>query len=374
MPEESPCENDAAENNAAVTNDVSNIAIECPLSTSSNDNPCAESTSNTAKLAEKSVYDPVDSAQTDPPSHEDSSATATENVSVSVLFIECPSPAVVSDDSLDNQSVNKDIVDTASSSNATVESQLHQSPIPKPVLISKCDVVHISPKPKGDDVLDPVDSATIDSRNSSSPLSVPGHVSPGATLPTDVVIIDSSANDPITFISGSQIVSSEASPKSVPNNEDEEPIWSDEDVFNDPDESITANSPTEPSPVVEVDLAHDHFYSCSSSVGGLQIKLKRRTVSILNEFCQSLSSTPKTPSSPSKSQLHADHNVSVTDVSVNPSRSPGEQCNSDFAALSESHLIHAGFVNNNDDAPDISVRLSRSNSYSVLLTEKDSFD
>ena len=218
-----------------------------------------------------------------------------------------------------------------------------------------------------------MDSATIHSRIARSPLSVPGHVSPGATRPT-VAIFDSSAKDPITSISGSQIVSSEASPKSVPNNEDEEPIWSDEDVFNDPDEPITANSPTEPSPVVEVDLAHDHFYSCSSSVGGLQIKLKRRTVSILNELCQSLSSTPKTPSSPSKSQLHADHNVSVNDVSVNPSRSPGDQCFSDFAALSESHLIHAGFYNNNDDAPDISVRLSRSNQYSVLLTEKDSFD
>ena len=168
-------------------------------------------------------------------------------------------------------------------------------------------------------------------------------------------------------MSGDPVNSLEAVLDSVSINEDPN-IWSDEDVFNDPDKPIEGNSQTESIPVTEFDLANDHFYSCSSSVGGLKIKLKRGTVSIINELCQSLSSTPKTPSI-----RHANHDDLVTDVSVNSSRIPDEQCITDFAALSESHLIHAGFFNNNDDVPDISVRLSRCNSYSVLLTEKDSF-
>jgi hypothetical protein len=103
----------------------------------------------------------------------------------------------------------------------------------------------------------------------------------------------------------------------------------------------------------EADTTLERFFSCSTSVDGIQ--LKEKTAAILNEFCRSLSSTPlasgaKVPSSNSN------------------------HCETNFGSFSESQVVHAGFFDNNDSVPDISIRLSHCNSYSQLLTEKDSFD
>ena len=126
-----------------------------------------------------------------------------------------------------------------------------------------------------------------------------------------------------------------------------------EDVFEEPGEpapsvSAPASSQSAQRPLSEE--YHDRFYSCSASIGGLQLKLKRETVSFLNEFCHSLDSS--SPTSPS----HKSHSIS----------------HDQFASFSESHLSHAGFFNSNDSVPDISVKLSRCNSYASLLTEHDS--
>ena len=262
--------------------------------------------------------------------------------------VEIPSyvPAVSTDsqdathveESLSNGTVDK-ATEISSPSSAVVESD--------PLDNLNSVVVYNSPNSTSNNVINPVDSATVPPLNTGTPLkeSTTGHNSSlGAALPTDAVTIDTIAKDLSTSVSRNPIVSSETASDSVPNNNADPIIWSDEDVFDELGEPTPAISLTAPTPITEDDQAHDHFYSCSSSIGGLQLKLKRRTVSMLNEFCRSLdSSSPKTPSS--KAQF-------------DPS-------------LSESQLSHAGFFNHNDSVPDISVKLSRCNSYASLLTEND---
>lgn len=126
-----------------------------------------------------------------------------------------------------------------------------------------------------------------------------------------------------------------------------------EDVFVEPVKSAPSVSAPAPSQSPQRPISeeiHDRFYSCSASIDGLQLKLKRETVSFLNEFCHSLdSSSPNSPSRKSHSITH-----------------------DQLASFSESRLSHAGFFNSNDSVPDISVKLSRCNSYASLLTEHDS--
>ena len=126
-----------------------------------------------------------------------------------------------------------------------------------------------------------------------------------------------------------------------------------EDVFVEPVKSAPSVSAPAPSQSPQRPISeeiHDRFYSCSASIDGLQLNLKRETVSFLNEFCHSLdSSSPNSPSRKSHSITH-----------------------DQLASFSESRLSHAGFFNSNDSVPDISVKLSRCNSYASLLTEHDS--
>ena len=255
---------------------------------------------------------------------------------------------VAADDTNSCTHVSKEV--PSPSSNAAIEAPSHQSPTLESVVISSCVPAELinSPKPTTINVIYPVDSATVHPQITGSPLkgSTPGHdPSLGTNLPTDVATSDSNANDLNSSMVRNPIISAETN--SVPINEDPI-IWSDEDVFIDPDEptpAFPAISPPAPTSITEADRACDHFYSCSSSIGGLQLKLKRETASILNEFCRSLgSSSPKSPSTNIQS----------------------------IASLSESQLSHAGFFNHNESVPEVNVKLSRCNSYASLLTEHDS--
>ena len=80
------------------------------------------------------------------------------------------------------------------------------------------------------------------------------------------------------------------------------------------------------------------------------VPLVPKTVADLNDLCLSL-----LDSSPSNA---------VTSTPPKP----------EYRSLSESQLMHAGFFNDNESVPDISLKLSRCNSYSCLLTEHDVSD
>ena len=92
-------------------------------------------------------------------------------------------------------------------------------------------------------------------------------------------------------------------------------------------------------------------YPRSSSLGGVQ--LKEKTIDFLNTLCRSLDSSLKR-----------------NDSTKLPSAC--KKVESEVAFLSESQLSHAGFFNDNDSVPNIEVKLSRCNSYSILLTDNDS--
>ena len=236
------------------------------------------------------------------------------NVGISVPVIECPLFAVVlDDDSLINQSVNKDTINSPTSSNATVESP---STVFEPVSLvnlAKTKVVYNSPEPASDEIIDPVVSATVQPLNAGPSLQV-------------------------------NMVGHDLSLSTAPVKPDVDPAVSDDDVFDGPD--VLAQPQT--SPTQEI---NDRFYSCSASIDGLQLKLRRHTVSILNELCKSLESSPS------------------------ESLSKPSTCNqvvSEATLMSESQLSHAGFFNNNDSVPNVEIKLSRCNSYSLLLTDSDS--
>ena len=103
----------------------------------------------------------------------------------------------------------------------------------------------------------------------------------------------------------------------------------------------------------EANPARERFFSCSPSID--EIELKQETVFLLNDLCRSLSSSTPLPSG--SKVIPSSNDLRVTDL----------------AALSESQLVQAGFFNDNDSVPDISIRLSQSNPYSTLLTENNSF-
>ena len=274
----------------------------------------------------------------------------TMNDDVPDTEIECPSlPAVKCDQSLDDQGavgisispLASNVVDDPMDS-ATVhplklmtplaDTPSHDTP---PSIVSaindvpSTDIRYPSPPEVEND-------RSQDDEVSNSPTQMNNMDDPPLDAPpTDVMI------DP-----GNPIVSPETVSISVSNNE-KSTVWSEDDVFHEPGEP----APTQTSPIPEED--HDRYYSCSASIGGLQLKLKRQTVSILNEFCQSLdSSSPKDLGSQSHSFTH----------------DPLDQ----LASLSESQLSHAGFFNNNDSVPEVSVKLSQCNTYASLLTERNS--
>ena len=220
--------------------------------------------------------------------------------------------------SVSNEDSSKVVIEAPSNQSPTLESATSSCVVLQVINQIVNKVVENSSKPLlSSDVIDHMDSATV--------------------------------RDLSTSMNSNQIVSVETATNSVGINDDHS-IWSDEDVFADPDEptpAVPVISPPELLSMTEDDRAHDHFYSCSSSIGGIKLKLKRETALILNEFCRSLgSSSPVTPSPSAIIQS--------------------------IAFLSESQLSYAGFFNNKDSVPDISVKLSRCNSYVSLLTEYDS--
>ena len=81
-------------------------------------------------------------------------------------------------------------------------------------------------------------------------------------------------------------------------------------------------------------------------------QLGKSPVDILNDFCRSLLDT--TPPNAVNSSASAD------------------QPKVAFASFSEAELTHAGFFNDNDSVPNVSVKLEANNSYSLLLTDDDS--
>ena len=230
--------------------------------------------------------------------------------------IERPSPAVEQiaiqiDPPSSQKSVERDEFSRMKNTTSTNTTQQHQQqPQIQPSIIGN----------------EPVDSAT------GNPLTtvVPSYEVKSDALDDQICTIDDPPTDspPIDVVSVSSFVS-------------------EDDVFNESGDPAPNQSHLRP--ISEED--HDRFYSCSASIDGIQLKLKRQTVAFLNEFCHSLdpSSSSKSPSDKSQSITH-----------------------DQLASFSESHLTHAGFFNSNDSVPEVNVKLSRCNSYASLLTENDS--
>ena len=82
------------------------------------------------------------------------------------------------------------------------------------------------------------------------------------------------------------------------------------------------------------------------------LELGQSPLTILNDFCRNL--------------------LDKTLPNTTNSSTAAEQPKVEFASFTEDQLIHAGFFNDNESVPNISVKLAANNSYSLLLTEDDS--